>query len=107
MAKKLSLIFLALLFAGLRAYLWVRAPFKDTAGTRPPGRAILSYYLININTAGAEELDSLPNIGKKTAQNILAYRTGHGKFATIEELKKVKGVSEKTFLKLKERISAE
>jgi competence protein ComEA len=47
---------------------------------------------ININTAGAEELDTLPGIGPKTAQAIIEYRQAHGKFASPEDLLQVRGI---------------
>ena len=105
--KKLSIIFLVLFFAGIPVYLWVNSPFKGTVARETAGNEAISYSLVNINTAGEEELDTLPFIGKKTAKNIIEYRAGHGKFTKIEEIKKVKGIGEKTFLKFKERISAE
>ena len=103
--KKLPIIFLVLFFAGLLACLWLNSPFKGAEIKE--ARDTFSYSLVNINTAGAEEMETLPSIGEKTAKNIIEYRTTHGKFIKIEELKKVKGIGEKTFLKLKERISAE
>ncbi len=107
MMKKLSLIFLVLFLAGLAVYLLVNSPFRETAGKVYINRPSLNYSLVNINTAGEAELVTLPSIGEKTAKNIIEYRTKNGKFAGIEELKNVKGIGEKTFLKLKERISAE
>lgn len=59
---------------------------------------------INLNSATVQELVTLPKIGEKTAQRILDYRTKNGRFQKIEDLMKVKGIGEKTFLKLKDRI---
>jgi len=56
---------------------------------------------INLNTATIEQLDSLPGIGRKTAELIIEYRTKSGGFKRIEELMNVKGIGEKSFLKLK------
>ncbi len=50
---------------------------------------------ININTATVKQLKLLPGVGKKTAENILAYRTQNGKFKAVEELLKVKGFGKK------------
>lgn len=51
---------------------------------------------ININTATAEQLTSLPGIGKVKAEAIVVYRQEHGKFTSPAELTEVKGIGEKT-----------
>lgn len=51
---------------------------------------------ININTAGAEELDLLPGIGPAYAKNIIDYRNKYGAFETIEDIMKVSGIGKKT-----------
>ena len=56
---------------------------------------------ININSAGKDELMSLPGIGEKTAQKIIDLRTERGKFEKMEELKDVKGIGEAKFNKIK------
>ena len=52
--------------------------------------------MVNINTADAKTLDTLKRIGLKKAQAIVAYREEHGRFKSVEDLTKVKGISEKT-----------
>ena len=59
---------------------------------------------INLNKASVEELTSLPGIGPQKAQAIIAYRDENGGFGSIEDLKNVSGIGEKTFEKLKELI---
>jgi competence protein ComEA len=61
--------------------------------------------LVNINTAGLEELDSLPGIGPSTAQKILDYRDENGRFNTIEELMNVSGIGEAKFGSVKDLIT--
>ena len=56
---------------------------------------------IDINLASVQELQKLPQIGVAVAQRIVDYRGKHGKFSKIEEIMKVKGIGEKTFLKIK------
>ncbi len=60
---------------------------------------------VNINTASSAELEKLPRIGPKVAQRIIDFRKEHGNFKKIEELMKVKGIGEKTFEQLKDRIT--
>ena len=60
---------------------------------------------ININTADTTELDKIPNIGPARAADIIAYRTTHGGFKTIEEMKNIKGIGDKTFESMKDLIT--
>lgn len=60
---------------------------------------------ININSATAEELDTLPGIGPAYAERIIAYREEHGGFSDIEELQEVSGIGPKTYEKLKDMVS--
>lgn len=62
---------------------------------------------ININTSDSEKLASLNGIGRKTARRIVEYREHNGSFLSIEEIKKVKGVGESVFAKIKENIRIE
>ena len=62
---------------------------------------------INITTANSEELQSLKGIGPSTASSIIAYREEYGGFSSIEEIMNVKRIGEKTFAKIKDRISVD
>jgi comEA protein len=62
---------------------------------------------ININTATSAELQKLPRVGPKIAQRIIDFRKENGLFNQIEDLMKVKGIGEKTFLRLKDMITVE
>jgi competence protein ComEA len=59
---------------------------------------------ININTASAEELDKLPEIGPTKAKAIVDYRAANGKFASPEDIMKVSGIKEGTYAKIKDYI---
>ncbi len=59
---------------------------------------------INLNTATVEQLQSLPGIGPSIAKSILDHRAKVGKFNRIEEVINVKGVGEKKFQKIKDRL---
>ncbi|MDO4443133.1 MAG: ComEA family DNA-binding protein [Slackia sp.] len=63
-----------------------------------------SSSLVNINTAGIEELDSLAGVGPATAQAIVDEREANGPFASVEDIQRVSGIGEKKFEKLKESI---
>jgi len=59
---------------------------------------------ININTASAEELDKLPEIGPVKAQAIVEYRKANGPFKSPEDIEKVKGIKAGTFAKIKDYV---
>jgi len=60
---------------------------------------------INLNTADAAGLDKLPGIGPARAADIINYRTTNGGFKTIEDIKNIKGVGDKTFESMKDLIT--
>ena len=72
----------------------VMAGEKVATATTAPAKQNESSKL-NINTATAEQFMELKGIGKKKADAIIAWRTQHGKFTTIEQMSEVIGISEK------------
>ena len=66
--------------------------------------ATAAFAKVNINTATVDELATLNGIGKAKAEAIVAYRTQHGKFQTIDDLTKVKGIGRKIIEKIKPEI---
>ncbi len=60
--------------------------------------------LVSINNASLEELDILPGVGPSIAQRIIEYRKEQP-FTSLDDLKNVKGIGDKTFEKMKEQIS--
>ena len=60
--------------------------------------------LVNINTAGSDGLQTLNGIGPAYAQRIIDYRNANGLFEKIEDIKKVSGIGEVTFSKIKDYI---
>lgn len=59
--------------------------------------------VVNINEATPAELQTLKGIGKSKAQAIISYRENQGKFNAVEDLSKVKGISNKTLALLLEK----
>ena len=64
----------------------------------------ISGEIVNINTADADELIKLKGIGPAMAQRIIDYREQNGKFKSVDELKNVRGIGQKKFDALKDKI---
>jgi competence protein ComEA len=60
---------------------------------------------VNLNTATAAQLATIPGIGAKTADRIIEYRQKNGAFKKVEDLMNVRGMGEKSFLKMKPLIT--
>lgn len=65
-------------------------------GASTPGSSTESIAPVNLNTATAEELDTLPGIGPVTAQAILQWRTDNGPFTSVDDLLDVSGIGDAT-----------
>jgi competence protein ComEA len=63
--------------------------------------ATSAFAKVNVNTADATELATLPGIGQVKAEAIVKYRKNNGKFKNINELKEVKGIGDKVIEKIK------
>lgn len=59
---------------------------------------------VNINTASKQQLMTIPGVGEAKAQAILSYRETNGSFSSIEEVKKVDGIKDGVYAKMKEYI---
>ena len=82
---------------------FVMNPSSALAQTPAPAApaATAAKPLLNLNAATLDQLETLPGIGRKTAERIIEFRTKSGGFKRIEELMNVKGIGEKSFRKLK------
>ncbi len=83
----------------------------EVLGDRVVGRDVLQNVstnsdnkIVRLNTATAEQLDTLSGIGPSIAQKIIDYRTKNGGFKNIEELKLVSGIGDKLFEKIKDNV---
>ena len=59
---------------------------------------------VELNSADRAALEALPGVGPRTAQLIIEYREEHGRFEKVEELMNVRGIGERTFLRLRELV---
>jgi competence protein ComEA len=82
------------ILVGVAAAPGVAASASSRPGTSTAGG------LVNLNTAGLDDLETLPGVGPVTAQKILDWRTSHGAFTAVDELLEVDGIGEKTLAEL-------
>jgi comEA protein len=61
--------------------------------------------MVNINTATVDQLTAIKGLGPKKAQAIVDYRKDNGAFKSVDDLKKVAGISEKLFASIKPQVT--
>ncbi|TNC24401.1 ComEA family DNA-binding protein [Amycolatopsis alkalitolerans] len=87
---------------GEQLYVGVPAPPQavpqQAGGAAAPGK-------VNLNTASAEQLDSLPGVGEVTAKRIIDWRTEHGSFSSIDQLQEVDGIGAAKFARLRDEVT--
>lgn len=93
-----------LFFAGIFAVA-PRPAHGHDGDTCPPPQSVLAP--LNLNQATVEQLDELPGIGPALAGRIVAWRDENGPFQQIEQLRKVKGIGERTLARLRPLLSLE
>jgi competence protein ComEA len=70
-----------------------------------PAPAAQAAAMVNLNSANVAQLETLPGVGKATAERIVEYREKNGGFKKVEDLMNVRGIGEKSFLKIKPLIT--
>ena len=76
-----------------------------TGGAQAGATKPLPEGMVNINTADEKELDKLPGVGPAMAKRIVEYRTENGAFQSPEEIKRVKGIGDAKYEKMKDKIA--
>jgi len=94
-SRRMYLVWACVLFLGLAL-----APVSALAQKTKA----VSSEKVNLNTASVEQLQTLPGVGLETAKKIIEHRTKVGKFNKIDEILNVKGIGEKKFQKMKDRL---
>ena len=89
----LSYLFLLLSISAVQPYLVM----AEAAG--PVSKGEMS--VLNVNIASADEMAAIPGLGEKKSQAIVKFREKHGPFVKVEDLKKVDGIGDKLFVKIK------
>ncbi|MEZ5421450.1 MAG: helix-hairpin-helix domain-containing protein [Vicinamibacterales bacterium] len=70
-----------------------------------PAKPAAAPSVVNLNQATAAQLEALPGIGPRAAQRIIEYRTKNGAFKKVEDLMKIQGIGERSFLRLRPLVS--
>jgi competence protein ComEA len=78
---------------------------QEKAAKAPKPAAPTASAPLNLNTATVAQLEQLPGVGARTAQLIVEHRQKNGGFKKVEELMNIKGIGEKSFLKLKPMVT--
>ncbi len=98
-----KLIYLAIIVLAL-TFSQPMSVFAGSAIAAESGKTVVK---VNLNQATLKELQTLPGIGKVTAERILEYREQKQSFASADEIMAVKGVGKKTFAKIQDLIYVE
>jgi competence protein ComEA len=82
----------------------VVVPRRGTGGAVAAGEAASGGAPVSLNTATQPELEQLDGVGPATAQKILEWRSQHGGFRSVEDLKQINGIGPKKFAALKDKV---
>lgn len=83
----------AILCAGLA--FWYAVPLHaESRQTLPDPQPLIAYVRVDLNTADVDALSTLPGVGERKAEAILAYRAANGPFARVEDAVEVPGITQ-------------
>ncbi len=113
MSKRLSLpLFVAFSIAVALTVLIAPLSMAAQEGSQPlPGPKASSpaepaaQAPVNLNSASAAELEKLPGIGPKIAEAIVKHRETNGPFKSVDDLKQIKGIGDKSFEKIRDMVA--
>ena len=105
-AYKMRIKFRAATLTFCAVMLMTSGCYRSTANT-PSQEPNVVLGALNINTATAEELVTIPNIGEKLAVRIVEFRERNGRFQRPEDLLLVPGISDKRFREIRNMIRTE
>ena len=69
------------------------------------GRKTKPAQPVNLNTATLDQLETIPSVGPAMAQRILDWRAEHGRFATVDQLREVKGIGDRKFATMRDSVT--
>lgn len=100
---KISLAVVALALGLAQSAYAAEKATENTA--KPVAAAAAAAAMVNLNTATADQLTIIKGLGPKKAQAIVEYRKENGPFKTVDDLKKVSGISEKLFASIRPQVT--
>ncbi len=104
--KKLALI-ITLLGVGASIGVYLGKNYQYEHYTIEPKSDRIKTYKINLNLATEREYDNLPGVGPKLAEEIIRDRKVNGRFNTVEDINKVKGIGDAKFHKMEPYLTME
>jgi competence protein ComEA len=91
---------------GEQVYVGVPAPPNVEQPSAASASGTTGNGPVDLNSASITALDTLPGVGPVTAQRILDWRTQHGRFASVDQLREIDGIGPSRFAKLKDLVVA-
>jgi competence protein ComEA len=91
---------------GEQIYVAIPVPVGAGEPAAAPGTDAPAQAKVDINTASADQLDTLPGIGEVTAKRIVQWRQQHGRFAGVDQLQQVPGIGDAKLGSLRDLVVA-